>query len=292
MKKNLFIMLVASMAAMFTGCSKDDDAGQGSAFNIQVMNQIIPTRKIPVHLSVRCDTKPVVTFSTEGDALGVVTLTYQTEFDTEYIYANELIDVQFDNGTATAMFWYIPLTAGDHGVNFTIDYTQNGVAKTETSSRVLTVLDSFSGGFEPEIIGLDDGTPAPYIYTFRNSPKSDKTVTGCDFRIAVKSFEGNATAIQIEKAHIVVEANENEFYPIQSQSWEKDREAWKSWTYFYVLAWNEQDQLYHVASGPITFSMICRDDYNRCRDIVVTTDANGEVVSAELSDYYLWRNRK
>ncbi len=290
MKKYLFILVAVLAAAIFTGCSKDDEAGRASVFHVQVLKQIIPTRKIPVHLSVSCDAKPIVTFSTEGDALGVVSLTYQTEFDTEYIYANELIDVQFDSGTATAVFWYIPLTAGDHGVNFTIDYTQNGVAKTETSSRVLTVLDSFSGGFEPEIIHIEYD-PASYFYTFRNSPESDKTVTGCDFQIAYDFLDEKIEEVTIGKKYIKMEANE--FYPIRPQSWEKDREVWKNWDLLYFSAWSDKYQsVLSAASGPITFSMICRDDYNRCRDIVVTTDANGEVVSAELSDYYLWRNRK
>ncbi len=231
-------MAVALAVAIFTGCSKDDEGGGSNSkadeiFDVQVPEYISRTRLIPVSLSIQCDRKPDVTFTTEGDAMGVVSLTEKPEFDTEYIYAKELIDVAYANGIATATFWYIPLSAGNHTVTFTANYTQNGIAKTETSGHTLTVSDAFIGGFEPKLVHLDDGIPVSYVYAFRNSPE-DGTVIGCDFRIAVKSFEGNAKSIGIEKAHITMNANENEFYPIRPQSWNPQKQEWETRDYFYV----------------------------------------------------------
>ena len=300
MKKKLFIMLVASMAAMFTGCSKENEsepAGEtDKIFNVQAPDYITRTREISVSLSVKCDTKPIVKFSTEGDAMGVVSPIEKPEFDTEYIYADELIDVQFDNGIATAAFWYFPLSAGQHGVSFIISYTQDGVPKTETSEHIWTVSDAFVGGFEPKVIhtDIDYGMPA-YLYMFRNSPEVG-TITGCDFRIAVKSFEGKAKEITIEKAHITMEANENVFCPIRPQSWNPNTKEWETRDYFivndYIDHWNGEYRETTSPSGPIAFELICRDNYNRCRDIVVKTDAEAQIVSTQLGDYYLWRNRK
>ena len=244
MKKYLYVMLAVSAVAIFTGCSKDDEGGQtgemDKIFSVQVPDYINRTREIPVSLSVQCDTKPIVTFSTESDAMGVVSLVEKPEFDTEYIYADELIDVQFDNGTATAAFWYFPLSSGSHGVSFTISYTQDGVPKTETSDHILAVSDAFIGGFEPEIIhtDIDYGMPA-YLYMFRNSPE-EGTITGCDFRIAVKSFEGNAKEITIEKAHITMVANENVFHPIRPQSWNPQTKEWEIRDYFIVPDYIDQ----------------------------------------------------
>jgi len=298
MKKYLFMLLAA---AVLCGCSKDDDGieqdgGDDKVFTVLVPNYISRTRMIPVSLVVECDSKPAVTFSTEGDAMGVVSLTETPEFDTEYIYANELIDVVFANGTATAAFWYIPLSAGDHAVKFTIRYTQNGIAKTETSGHTLTVSDAFIGGFEPKLVHLDDGIPISYVYAFRNSPENNKLITGCDFRIAVKSFGGNAKSIGIEKAHITMNANENEFHPIRPQSWNSQKQEWETRDYFYVHDyidhWGGTYREYISPSGPITLEFICRDNYNRCRDIVVKINAESQIVSTQLGEYYLWRNRK
>lgn len=294
MKKQFYMMLAVLAAAIFTGCSKEDEGGQtgelDKIFSVQVPDYISRTREIPVSLSVKCDTKPIVTFSTEGDALGVVSLVEKPEFDTEYIYAEELIDVQFDNGVATAAFWYFPLSSGSHGVSFTISYTQDGVPKTETSDHILTVSDAFVGGFEPKLVEIEDGRPAPYIYAFRNSPEVG-TITGCNFWIALKAIEGNAHAIRIEKAHIRMKANENVFHPIWPMMWNANKQEWEIQDLLYIEAEDKYQQP-TSPSGSITFELICRDNYNRCRDIVVRTDAQSKIVSTQLGDYYLWRNRK
>lgn len=292
MKKYLFIISAVLMAAMFTGCSKEDEGGQtgktDKIFSVQVPDYINRTREIPVCLSVKCDTKPIVTFSTEGDAMGVVSLVEKPEFDTEYIYADELIDVQFDNGTATAAFWYFPLSSGSHGVSFTISYTQDGVPKTETSDHILAVSDAFIGGFEPEVVCV---YPDHYDYCFRNSPESNKSITGCDFRIALLSFNDKTNPAPYELSigtgenRAILETNV--FHSIKPQYWTD--QDWKNRDVLYV--WNPGNGG-DKATAPINFKLICRDNYNRCRDIVIKTDVQGNVVSSEISDYYLWDNRK
>jgi len=299
MKNQLYILVAAVAAVAFCGCSKDDEGGGSNSkadeiFDVQVPEYIARTRLIPVGLSIQCDMKPEVTFATEGDAMGVVSLTETPEFDTEYIYAREPIDVVFADGTATATFWYIPLSSGNHTVTFTASYTQNGVAKTETSVHTLTVSDAFIGGFEPEVVCV---LPEYYDYCFRNSPEDNKSISGCDFRIAFVSLndatdpEANELSIGMGDNRTILQANV--FCPIKPQKWNNSSQEWTNIDVLYVWIWNEElGRDSTVATGSITFELICRDNYNRCRNIIVKTDADGNVVSSEIGDYYLWRNRK
>ncbi len=292
MKKYLFIMAVALAVAIFTGCSKDDEGGGSNAqFRVQVPSFVKGTSKIRVDMSVACDAAPTVTFATEGNALGVVSLMETPDFDTDYVYAGELIDVQFANGTATASFWYFPLTAGDHGVSFSASFTQNGVAKTTTSRRTLSVADAANGGFYPEVYGPGQGY---YIYAFKNIRENNE---GCDFRIALESLNGkkypSPDYLTLTQGKDEITMESSTFYPIEPASWNAHTQSWQAGDILYVWVWNEDEgRCRWKASGPITFKMICRDAYNRCRDVVVTTDAQGNVESFEASDYYLWRNRK
>lgn len=278
MKKNLFMMMAVSAAVIFASCSKDDEGGSEGQFSIQVPSFVKGTTPIRVDLSVACDAAPTVTFATEGSALGVVSLSETPNFDSEYVYAGEPIDVRFANGTASASFWYFPLTIGDHGVSFSVAFTQNGIAKTTTSRRVLSVSDAANGGFYPEVvIGEGQGY---YIFGIQN--KLDKKGQGCDFYVALESLEGETeqvTSVTIWTSNHTEVMENNIFYPVQ----------YDSQGYGSLSVWGEGTT--HI-SAAVTLKLICRDDYNRCRDVVVTTDAQGNVVSSEASEYYLWRNRK
>ena len=140
-------MAASAMTVMlFPSCDKDDDGGSAGGFDVHVPSFVKGTTPIRVDLGVSCDKAPTVTFATEGDALGVVSPVENPEFDTDYVYAGEPIDASFVNGRATASFWYIPLTPGNHAVTFTVNYTQNGAAKTGTNRKVLKVSDASNGG--------------------------------------------------------------------------------------------------------------------------------------------------
>lgn len=41
-------------------------------------------------------------------------------------------------------------------------------------------------------------------------------------------------------------------------------------------------------SGAITLKLVFRDNYNRCRDVVVEMDSDKNLISSVASDYYLW----
>ncbi len=275
-------MAVALAVAIFTGCSKDDEGGGSEAqFRVQVPSFVKGTTPIRVDMSVACDAVPTVTFATEGNALGVVSLTETPDFDTDYVYAGEPIDVQFSNGTATVSFWYFPLTIGDHGVSFSASFTQNGIAKTTTSRRTLSVADAANGGFYPDVYCADPGN---YCFVFRNV--LEKKGQGCEFRVALKSFEAPFPTI-CDLGKITME--KDVFYPIETAIWNGLFEDWMGGDILYVFNADSYDI---QANGEISILWICRDDYNRCRDVVITTDAQGNVVSSEASEYYLWRNRK
>ena len=121
--KFMFMAASAMTVMLFTSCDKDDDGGSAGGFDVHVPSFVKGTTPIRVDLGVNCDKTPTVTFTTEGDALGVVSPVENPEFDTDYVYAGEPIDTDFVNGRATASFWYIPLTPGNHAVTFTVNYT-------------------------------------------------------------------------------------------------------------------------------------------------------------------------
>lgn len=103
-------MAASAMTVMlFPSCDKDDDGGSAGGFDVHVPTFVKGTTPIRVDLGVNCDKAPTVTFTTEGDALGVVSPVENPEFDTDYVYAGEPIETDFVNGRATASFWYIPL---------------------------------------------------------------------------------------------------------------------------------------------------------------------------------------
>lgn len=269
----------AMTLVMFTSCDKDDDGGSAGGFDVHVPSFVKGTTPIRVDLGVSCDKAPTVTFATEGDALGVVSPVENPEFDTDYVYAGEPIDASFVNGRATATFWYIPLTPGNHAVTFTVNYTQNGAAKTGTNRKVLKVSDAANGGFYPEVIGPD---PGYYYFSFRN--ELDKFKYGCEMYLAFVSLndqtdptpynisltQGGSSKVTLEKGI---------FYPVRAGKWD---EGWQDWVDSNIM------RIRDGVSGAITLKLVFRDNYNRCRDVVVKTDENKNLVSSEASDYYLW----
>lgn len=277
--KFLFMAASAMTLIMFTSCDKDDDGGSAGGFDVHVPSFVKGTTPIRVDLGVSCDKAPTVTFATEGDALGVVSPVENPEFDTDYVYAGEPIDASFVNGRATATFWYIPLTPGNHAVTFTVNYTQNGAAKTGTNRKVLKVSDAANGGFYPEVIGPD---PGYYYFSFRN--ELDKFKYGCEMYLAFVSLndqtdptpynisltQGGSSKVTLEKGI---------FYPVRAGKWD---EGWQDWVDSNIM------RIRDGVSGAITLKLVFRDNYNRCRDVVVKTDENKNLVSSEASDYYLW----
>ncbi len=286
--KNQFYILVAAVAAfVFTGCSKDDEGGGSEAqFHVQASSKVVCTDRIPVRFSVACDAAPTVTFTTEEGTLGIVSMDGFTSYDSEKIYAGEPIEVKFGNGVATTEFRYIPLSTGSHTVTFTASYTQNGVAKTATSRQVLTVAEDASKEFNPDVYQDEIGY---YVYNFR------KAEAGVEYRVGLGSLEGKTgehpdyVTIMQDKEDITME--KDAFHPI----------TWNRWgdcsSPVVVRSWYEDDQhdegwYSYRATSPITLTLIFRDACDRCRDVVIETDAQGKVVSSVTGDYYLWRNRK
>ena len=279
--KFMFMAASAMTVMLFTSCDKDDDGGSAGGFDVHVPSFVKGTTPIRVDLGVNCDKTPTVTFTTEGDALGVVSPVENPEFDTDYVYAGEPIEADFVNGRATASFWYIPLTPGNHAVTFTVNYTQNGAAKTGTNRKVLKVSDASNGGFYPEGVGEAAG----YYFSFRN--ELEKFKRGCDFYVAFVSLNGKTDP---EPFNILISQGKNNavmakdtFYSISGGKWD---DGWQNWIDGDGMVIREG------VSGEITLKLIFRDNYNRCRDVEVKTDANEEVISSIASDYYLWPRNK
>lgn len=285
MKKHLFIMSVALAVVIFVGCSKDDEGGISEGrFSVRVPSSVTCTTRIPVRFSVACDTAPTVTFTTEGGALGIVSIDGFAGFgfDREKIYAGEPIDVRFAGGTATAEFRYIPLSSGEHTVTFTASYTQNGVVKTATSRQVLSVVEDAGKEVNPDVY-LD--SEECYIFYFR------KVESGVEYRVGLGSLEGKTGEhpdyVTIMPGEEDITMEKDIFYPI----------TWNRWgdctCPLTVWSWSEEKSRYrYVISRAITLTLIFRDAFDRCRDVVIETDAQGKVVSSVTGDYYLWRNRK
>lgn len=285
MKKHLFIMSVALAVVIFTGCSKDDEGGISEGrFSVRVPTSVTCTTRIPVRFSVACDTAPTVTFTTEGGALGIVSIDGFAGFgfDREKIYAGEPIDVRFAGGTATAEFRYIPLSSGEHTVTFTASYTQNGVVKTATSRQVLSVVEDADKELNPDVYQDEIGYT---VYMFC------KPETGVEYRVGLGSLEGKTGEhpdyVTIMQGKDDIEMEADAFYPITWDRWGDCSSPVVVWS------WAEEKSRYrYVASSAITLTLIFRDAFDRCRDMVIETDPQGKVVSSILGDYYLWRNRK
>lgn len=277
--KFMFLAASAMTLMLFTSCDKDDEGGSAGGFDVHVPSFMKGTTPIRVDLGVNCDKAPTVTFATEGDALGVVSPVENSEFDTDYVYAGEPIETSFVNGRATATFWYIPLTPGDHAVTFTVNYTQNGAAKTGTNRKVLKVSDASNGGFYPEVVGPD---PGYYYFSFRN--ELDKFKFGCEMYLAFASLNGqtdpsayNISLTQGGNSKVTLE--KDTFYPVRAGKWD---EGWQDWVDSNIM------RIRDGVSGAITLKLVFRDNFNRCRDVVVKTDEKQNLVSSEASDYYLW----
>ncbi len=286
--KNQFYILVAAVAAfVFTGCSKDDEGGGSEAqFHVQASSKVVCTDRIPVRFSVACDAAPTVTFTTEEGTLGIVSMDGFTSYDSEKIYAGEPIEVKFGNGVATTEFRYIPLSTGSHTVTFTASYTQNGVAKTATSRQVLTVAEDASKEFNPDVYQDEIGY---YVYNFR------KAEAGVEYRVGLGSLEGKTgehpdyVTIMQDKEDITME--KDAFYPITWNRWGDCTSDVVVWSWYKDKEYKDEYYRYLI-NGPITLTLVFRDACDRCRDVVIETDAQGKVVSSVLGDYYLWRNRK
>ncbi|MCM1219237.1 MAG: hypothetical protein NC548_32550 [Lachnospiraceae bacterium] len=274
MKKYLYMLLAA---AVLCGCSKEDDGptepDSSQFIRVQVPKLVLETTSIRVDVEIPCDEMPTITFATANNLLGVVSPVEKPDFDTDYVYSGEPIDVQYSNGHATASFWYIPLTRGDgnHVVSFTVNYTSNGEAKSATTRKVLNVEHYSGNGFYPEAYGDD---PGYYYFRFKNELNGKE---GCDFRIAFVSLndETNPENFDIYSGGKRVE--KNIFY-----TWKPDR-------------FGKIDRslvVYDEGLGEITVSLICRDKYHRCRDLVFVSDAEGTVTTSTYSEYYLWNNKK
>lgn len=281
MLKHAFMAASAMTLMLFSSCGKDDDGGSGGGFDVHVPSFVKGTTPIRVDLGVNCDKAPTVTFTTEGDALGVVSPVENPEFDTDYVYVDEPIGANFVNGRATATFWYIPLTPGNHAVTFTVNYTQNGAAKTGTSRKVLKVSDASNGGFYPEVVSDAPG----YYFSFRN--ELEKYKRGCDYYMSFVSLNGQTDP---EPFNILISQGKNNvviakdtFYSISGGKWD---DGWKNWIDGDGMVIREG------VSGEITLKLIFRDNFNRCRDVEVKTNAKEEVISSIASDYYLWPRNK
>lgn len=288
MKKNSFIMSVALAVVMFAGCSKDDDGGISEGrFSVRVPSSVTCTTRIPVRFSVACDTAPTVTFTTEGGALGIVSIDGFAGFgfDREKIYAGEPIDVRFAGGTATAEFRYIPLSSGEHTVTFTASYTQNGVVKTATSRQVLSVVEDADKELNPDVYTNSSGC---YVFYFR------KVDSGVEYRVGLGSLEGKTGEhpdyATIKQGKDDVEMEADVFYPI-AWDWWGESDCVTVWSWYKDEEYKDEHYRY-VVNGPITLTLVFRDAFDRCRDVVIETDAQGKVVSSVTGDYYLWRNRK
>lgn len=286
--KNQFYILVAAVAAVaFCGCSKDDEGGGSEAqFQVQASSKVVCTDRIPVRFSVACDAAPTVTFTTEEGALGIVSMDGFTSFDSEKIYAGEPIVVKFANGVATTEFRYIPLSTGSHTVTFTANYTQNGVAKIATSRQVLTVAEDASKEFNPDVYLASEEC---YIFEFR------KAETGYEYRVGLGSIEGKTGEhpdyVTIMPGEDDITMEKDAFYPITWNRWGDCTCPLTVWSWYNDEEYKEEYYRYLI-NGPITLWLIFRDTCDRCRDVVIMTDAQGKVVSSVTGDYYLWRNRK
>lgn len=286
MKKMLKLAFMAASAMilmLFSSCDKDDGGGSAGGFDVHVPSFVKGTTPIRVDLGVNCDKAPSVTFTTEGDALGVVSPVENPEFDTDYVYADEPIDANFVNGRATATFWYIPLTPGSHAVTFTVNYTQNGAAKTGTSRKMLKVSDASNGGFYPEVIGPD---PGRYYFAFRN--ELDKFKFGCEFYLTFVSINGQTDPAPFDISLTQGYNNEvilekGRFYPVEAGKWDQ---GWKDWVNSDILLIRDG------VAGAITLKLVFRDNFNRCRNVVVKTDENKNLISSETSNYYLWPRKR
>ena len=69
------------------------------------------------------------------------------------------------------------------------------------------------------------------------------------------------------------------FYPLEAGKWD---EGWQNWMNSDIMV------IRGDVSGAITLKLVFRDNYNRCRDVVVEMDSDKNLISSVASDYYLW----
>lgn len=268
MKQVLICLILLGLAS---SCEKDESHSKGG-FVVQVPSFVKGTTPIRVDFSTLCDTPPHVSFTTENGALGVVSMTENMEFETSYIYSGEEIPVSFENGRAQASFWYVPLSSGKHAVSFHADYTENGVKRTGTNRQVLKVSNAANGNFNIEVKGF-----GYFSLGFNNL--FGKNI-GCDVRICLNKTSYPATG----------------FYLAQSGGSSQDVELGQFYTFKCSEWWGNQLDVadafccahYQSLSSPITLYFTFRDDFCRCRDVVVNLGGDGNLVSYETGEYYLW----
>lgn len=287
MKKYLYMLLVA---AVLCGCSKDDDNGSyDGKFRLEGLyfDSTTRTTLTRVDLEIVCDAVSTLTFTPEGDAQGIVSPNGEVAFDMDYIYAGEPIDVKFSNGVATATFWYIPLTDGRHTVSFTANFTRNGVSDATIFRSTLSVNEGANLGFSPVAVDSYGHRYLPAI-SIRNELGGNR-----ELWISLVSLNGKA---DIDPFILYVKGEQvddvHDFYSIiPATSWTgiEDKGLWDGSTLYFDLPLGEQGES-NVINGVIEF--VCRDNYHRCRNLVVETDDEGYIKSSTASDYYMWRNRE
>lgn len=294
MKKMQKLALLAASAMtvmLFASCEKDEEGGSAGGFHIKVPKTVIATTLIRVDMAVTCDNAPTVTFLTEGEALGVVSPSEDAKFGTPYVYADEPIEVNFANGRATATFWYIPLTPGEHTVTFQIAYTRNGKQQVGTNRKTLTVDDKPAGGFYPEVHTAGDDEFGQNFY-FRNEVNDvyNKHKRGCAMYVCFGDVDG-----QIDPASV-----DAEYWALPGPWSPMEKDV------FYSVKWSNYDPKFDdwgdgdgiMISAPvtnITMNLIFRDNFNRCRDVRVDIekrDGLSNIVRSTMGEYYLWPRDK
>ena len=115
----------------------------------------------------------------------------------------------------------------------------------------------------------------------------EMNLKSCDFYVAFVSLNGKTDP---KPFNILISQGKNNavmakdtFYSISGGKWD---DGWQNWIDGDGMVIREG------VSGEITLKLIFRDNYNRCRDVEVKTDANEEVISSIASDYYLWPRNK
>lgn len=282
MNKYLNLVIAVLVIGMsFASCSKNDEGGRAGGFEVGVPGFVKQTTLIPVVLNVDCDVMPTVRFAVSDGALGVVSMTPDVKLGVDYVYPGESVPVTFANGHATATFWYIPLTPGDHGVAFEVNYRQGGEQHSGVNSQSFNVSDAANGGFYPEVATA----PGYYFFEFRNELGKNKE--GCKIYLRFGDVNGNTDPTSMDmtitqnKIRVAMEADI--FYPIKCATWDQGLQNWTGSDIMKIL----NDQV-----DPITMKLIFSDDFNRCRDVIVKLDKDRNLISSTAGDYYLMPRNK
>lgn len=285
-------MAASAMTLMlFPSCDKDDDGGSAGGFHVRIPNSVIATTLIRVDLAVNCDTAPTVTFATEGEALGVVSPTENAKLGTPYVYADEPIDVNFTNGRATATFWYIPLTPGEHTVTFQIAYTRNGKQQLGTNRQTLTVEDKPAGGFYPEI-HTGGNNEFGQDFLFRNEVNNvyNEHKQGCAMYLCFDDVDGQTDPAAVNAEYRLTTGDsfpmeKDVFYSVKWEVYSSKFDDWGDGDLMTISA----------PATNTTMNLIFRDNFNRCRDVRVDIeirDGRDNVVRSSMGEYYLWPRDK